>query len=126
LRRPLRPSLPRALVAFAVVTVVTVAVVVIVLSRDTGARARDGLGPITLTQQEQHGRALFAERCGSCHTLKGANAVGGIGPSLDMLRPPAPATLSAIRRGPGPMPAGLLNGSDAEAVARFVVAVTAH
>jgi metal-dependent amidase/aminoacylase/carboxypeptidase family protein len=70
---------------------------------------------------QEHGTAgLAAEH------LRAANAVGQVGPTLDMLRPPAPATLAAIRRGPGGMPADAVTGADAQAVAAFVAAVTAH
>jgi hypothetical protein len=43
-----------------------------------------------------------------------------------MLRPPALGTLAAIRRGPDGMPARVVTGADARAVADFVAAVTAH
>jgi mono/diheme cytochrome c family protein len=108
------------------VIAVIVAIVVIAARSSSGDQASDGLGPITLTKQEQHGRELFAGHCANCHTLQAANAVAKVGPSLDMLRPPAPATLAAIRRGPGPMPADAVTGADADAVANFVAAVTAH
>jgi cytochrome c553 len=109
-----------------VVAVVVIGVVVAVLSSRSSSDANDGLGPITLTSQEKHGRGLFLQTCGSCHTLDDAGSAGVQGPSLEMLRPPAPATRAAIRNGPGPMPANLLQGKDADAVARYVAAVTAH
>jgi mono/diheme cytochrome c family protein len=108
------------------ITVVTVVIAILATRSTGGDRATDGLGPITLNAQEQHGRQVFAQHCAGCHELKASNAVGSTGPSLDMLRPPAPATLAAIRHGPGAMPADLVTGPDAQAVANFVAAVTAH
>jgi mono/diheme cytochrome c family protein len=116
-----------SVIALVAAVVVVTVVIVIVASHSTGGeRARDGLGPITLNAQERHGRQLFSQRCAGCHVLTATGAVGRTGPSLDMLRPPALATLSAIRRGPGAMPANLVAGRDAQAVADFVAAVTAH
>jgi mono/diheme cytochrome c family protein len=122
---PRHPALRFAIILFGLIAIVVV-IVVIAAGSGPGDRASDGLGPITLTKQEQRGRRLFSQHCGNCHTLKTANAVARVGPSLDMLRPPAPATLSAIRRGPGGMPADAVTGADADAVAAFVAAVTAH
>ena len=77
-----------------------------------------------LTAAEKHGRQLFGERCANCHTLKAANAVAQVGPSLDNLRPPKNLVLDAINngraRGNGNMSAQLVEGEDAEDVASFV------
>lgn len=79
---------------------------------------------VTLTDQERTGRELFGTNCANCHTLASARAVGMVGPNLDVLRPPAPLVYDAIvrgrQRGGGTMPAGLLEGAQAEAVAAFV------
>ncbi|MBB4664187.1 cytochrome c [Conexibacter arvalis] len=81
---------------------------------------------VQLTQQEREGRELFGANCANCHTLAAARASGQVGPSLDVLRPPAELTYDAIvrgrQRGGGTMPARLLEGSQAEAVAAFVAA----
>jgi mono/diheme cytochrome c family protein len=77
-----------------------------------------------LTASEQHGRELFGQRCGNCHTLKASNAVAEIGPNLDQLRPPKALVLDALKngraRGNGQMAAGLYTGQDAEDVASYV------
>jgi Cytochrome c len=91
---------------------------------------------------EVHGRHVFAEHCTTCHTLHGANAVGKVGPNLDLLigglgGSDAAATktkrafiLSAIEqgreRGSGQMPAQLVVGREAADVAAFVAAVAGH
>lgn len=81
---------------------------------------------IKLTAQEQDGRAIFGERCGSCHTLAAANASGKVGPNLDSLKPPKSLVEDAVekgrQRGNGTMPAGIVQGNDVAAVAAFVAA----
>ncbi len=77
-----------------------------------------------LTELQKHGQELFGQRCKQCHTLAAANANGKIGPNLDQLRPEKGLVLDAIKngraRGNGQMPAQLVEGQDAEAVAQFV------
>jgi mono/diheme cytochrome c family protein len=85
-------------------------------------------GGVKLTAEESHGRELFGQRCRSCHTLAAANASSKVGPDLDEMRPPAGLVLNAIEegrsRGNGQMPADLVEGRDAEAVAAFVAKAT--
>ncbi|HST38637.1 MAG TPA: PQQ-binding-like beta-propeller repeat protein [Conexibacter sp.] len=85
-------------------------------------------GEVKLTAAEARGRELFGESCASCHTLASANAVGKVGPNLDVLKPNRDVVLSAIRFGRssvrGQMPAGLLEGTEAQDVASYIVAAT--
>lgn len=78
----------------------------------------------TLSTMDKRGRFLFGNACGSCHTLAAAETVGKVGPNLDQLRPPKSLVLDALAKGRqdgnGTMPANLLYGNDAEAVADFV------
>ena len=87
----------------------------------------DAVGGVDLTAQQVAGRALFATSCANCHTLRASNAVGKIGPNLDVLRPPSGlvenAVLQGRARGNGNMPAGLFSGEDAKQVAAYVAAV---
>ncbi len=81
------------------------------------------------------GEDLFVTNCGTCHTLAEAGTDGVVGPNLDDLlappsaTPPDPATikprvLSAIQNGvAGRMPAGILAGDQADAVATYVSSV---
>ena len=62
----------------------------------------------------------FAGTCGNCHTLADADTSGTFGPNLDELKPSADQVLAAIAEGPGAMPAGLLDGAAADAVANYV------
>jgi mono/diheme cytochrome c family protein len=91
------------------------------------------------------GKELFQERCGSCHTLADAGTQGTIGPNLDEAfayarsdREDQGFDESTIRdvirgqiaypvedppvEGPG-MPADLVTGADADAVASYVASV---
>jgi mono/diheme cytochrome c family protein len=76
-----------------------------------------------LTAFERHGKALFIRTCGGCHTLADAGTSGIVGPALDQ-----PWVASRVREtiadGPALMPAGLLSGRAAAAVAAYVAAAT--
>ena len=63
------------------------------------ANASAQVGGIKLTAAEKTGRELFGEHCAVCHTLAAANAVGKVGPNLDMLKPPASLVLHTINNG---------------------------
>jgi cytochrome c551 len=84
-------------------------------------------GGVKLTAADERGRDVFARRCATCHTLRAANGVGKVGPNLDQLRPPKALVLDAIQkgraRGQGQMPAGLVDGQQAQEVADFVAKV---
>jgi cytochrome c553 len=75
----------------------------------------------------RRGKQLFTESCASCHNLDAVNARGVTGPDLDKIGKVTPARiLSAIKiggTGQDRMPAGLLQGENAKAVAKFVSAV---
>jgi mono/diheme cytochrome c family protein len=110
----------------------------LVLAHNGAHEASVAHGGVHLNAQEQHGRYLFSLSCGGCHTLKAANAVGHIGPDLDIrLGSEIPTeegrralVLNAIAegraRGLGQMPAQLYQGKDAESIADFVAAVAGH
>jgi mono/diheme cytochrome c family protein len=110
-----------------VVLALGVAVPLAIALANRGSHAKNAPGGVRLTTAEVAGRQLFARYCSTCHTLGAANAVGKVGPNLDTLRPPKVLVLDAIAkgraRGQGQMPAGLVDGEDAQHVADFVVAV---
>jgi cytochrome c oxidase subunit 1 len=65
----------------------------------------------------------FTSSCGSCHTLAAAGTTGTVGPDLDQTKPSKAQVLAAIEKGglgTGTMPAGLLQGAEAEQVADYV------
>jgi mono/diheme cytochrome c family protein len=86
--------------------------------------SKNAPGGLRLTSAQQHGREVFATRCGTCHTMRAANTVGKVGPNLDQLRPPKPLVLNAIQmgraRGAGQMPSQLIDGKEADDVAGFI------
>ena len=92
-----------------------------------GDQAAAGPGGTKLSAEQKEGREAFAQRCATCHTLKDANAVGRVGPDLDVLAPTAALTINAIEegraRGMGQMPAQLLEGEEAKAVAAYIAEV---
>lgn len=80
--------------------------------------------------QLRAGAELFLERCGGCHTLDAAGAVGSAnratriqGPNLNERRESVDDVLYAIRNGGfsgALMPQNIVVGDDAQAVAAFV------
>jgi mono/diheme cytochrome c family protein len=95
-------------------------------------------GDITVPETDQtahRGAVLFYERCSGCHTLEAANAYGSKpegqlqggertnGPNFDQRKEPKDDVLFAIRNGGfsgAIMPANIVTGEDAEAVATFL------
>jgi mono/diheme cytochrome c family protein len=113
-----------------VILAIGVGVPLLVLITNGDDHAKRGAGGVELNASQTTGRRLFAEKCSTCHTLSGSNAVGRVGPNLDTLNggdlKPA-FVLDAIKngraRGAGQMPAGLLYGADANDVASYVATV---
>ena len=72
------------------------------------------------------GKQLFQQNCGTCHTLKDAGTSGKVGPVLDQVKPNKALVLSALKNGglgSGTMPANIVTGKDAQAVATYVSTV---
>ena len=99
------------------------------------SNANGQVGGIRLTAAEKHGREVFGQRCAQCHTLAAANAVGKVGPNLDVIQPTYQLVLHTIQHGClqnpppgsqeaclgfGTMPADVVQGTDAQNVAKFV------
>jgi cytochrome c553 len=110
-----------------VVIYVGLGVVVPALVIANRSEAEGGVGSLrgeTPTAQEEKGKVLFMETCKSCHTLAAVNAHGVTGPNLDELGGvDKQRVLNAIKNGgtgENRMPANLLSGPDAEAVAVYV------
>jgi mono/diheme cytochrome c family protein len=80
-----------------------------------------------VSSSDEEGKELFIATCKSCHTLAAVQAQGVTGPDLDDLGGlDRQRVLNAIENGgtgQGRMPAGLLQGEDAERVARYVAHV---
>jgi mono/diheme cytochrome c family protein len=112
-----------------VILVVGIGLPLLVLISNGEDHAKRGAGGVDLNASQTTGRRLFAEKCATCHTLSGSNAVGRVGPNLDTLNggdlKPA-FVLDAIKngraRGNGAMARDLVQGQDATDVANFVAA----
>lgn len=85
-----------------------------------------GCGSSAPTGGKTDGRSLFAGTCGSCHTLAAAGTSGTFGPDLDDLAPDRARVAAAIQAGPGGMPAKLLAGTRADAVAAYVASAAGN
>ena len=90
---------------------------------------------LKLTVNERTGRELFGAHCAVCHSLAAANAIGKVGPNLDQIKPSDSLVLHTIQNGclpnapsgsalaclgQGVMPAQVVQGADANAVAAYV------
>lgn len=133
-RSALKPTEPtrgtrRVTTIGVVVVVIGMGVVapILILGHNEDERSNAAPGGKQLTASEREGRQLFARSCATCHTLDDSGSVGKVGPDLDVLRPQASLTVNAIiegrARGQGQMPRELLNGEDAENVAKYVARV---
>ncbi len=118
-----RPIKPIEFAAAGAIMLFGLAVPAVVL---LGDQASAGPGGTSLSVKQKEGRELFAAKCATCHVLSDAGAVGRVGPSLDVLQPPAALTLNAIkvgRAGNGQMPAQLLEEDESKKVADYIVEV---
>jgi mono/diheme cytochrome c family protein len=77
--------------------------------------------------QLERGKMVFQETCASCHSLKAVNARGVTGPSLDDIGAVTPDRVKAAIKNGGTgdrrMPANLVQGANADAVAAYVAEV---
>lgn len=74
--------------------------------------------------EETDGEAIFAQTCGSCHTLAAAGASGAVGPNLDDSLPSTELVIDRVTNGQGAMPsfADQLTEEQIRAVADYVAA----
>jgi cytochrome c551 len=99
----------------------------VIASRGEAKGGTGSLRTAEVTTQEEEGKRSFISTCKSCHTLEAVQAHGVTGPNLDELGGlDKERVLNAIKNGgsgSGRMPAELLEGEDAEAVAAYVANV---
>ena len=134
-RGPTRSGMRGAIVLFVATVVVFGVALPLLMLTGNHSNASAQVGGIKLTAAEKTGRELFGEHCGVCHTLAAANAVGKVGPNLDILQPAETTILNTIANGclPNPpkgsneaclgqgvMPSDVVEGRDAQDVAAFV------
>jgi mono/diheme cytochrome c family protein len=114
----------------------------LVILHGNHANASSQVGGVKLTAEAKTGRELFGQHCAVCHTLSAANAIGKVGPNLDMLKPPKAEVLHVLMYGclpnvtvsdeneaclgQGVMPAEVVSGRDAQDVASFVAEAAGH
>ena len=102
----------------------------ILAGRDEAAGGTGALKSQELSTQAEQGKNLFKQQCASCHSLAAVNARGVTGPDLDQSgEMTVQRVVAAIRNGgtgQGRMPAGLLEGEDAEAVGAYVSKVASR
>lgn len=101
--------------------------VLVIVGRGESVGATGALATADLEPDLEEGKAQFMGACASCHSLDAANARGVTGPNLDELAPlEEDRVVSAIENGgtgENRMPAGLLEGEDAELVGAYVARV---
>ena len=99
----------------------------IIASREPAEGGTPPLRHETASSELEEGKTLFRQTCTTCHTLAAANARGVTGPNLDeigeMTEDRVKTAIKIGGTGQKRMPAGLLEGDDAEAVAKYVTAV---
>jgi mono/diheme cytochrome c family protein len=101
----------------------TTLVVLSLVAAACSAPGGSNLNEQTEPPDEDKGRALFQKTCRACHSLADARAAGVFGPDLDLLQPDAERVREQIEKGGGGMPDNLLDGEDADLVARYVAEV---
>jgi len=88
--------------------------------------AAAGGGDVVPAKLDPEARETFASSCGSCHALSDAETSGQIGPNLDDTEFDAEGVQQQIDEGAAGMPADLLQGEEAVAVAEYVAAAAAQ
>ena len=91
-----------------------------------GGGASSGGGGGGSSAQAAEGKQIFTQSCGTCHTLSDAGTNGNVGPVLDDLKPDKARVQNAIKNGgagSGAMPANIVTGKEAQAVATYVSSV---
>ena len=96
----------------------------VIADRGQTVSGQGRLASVEASETEARGKQLFQQTCATCHSLGAVNARGVTGPNLDQLGVVDERRVArAIENGgsgQGLMPARLLEGPDAEAVAAYV------
>ena len=102
----------------------------ILAGRGQAAGGNGSLQSADLSEEEELGKDLFRQSCATCHSLDAVNARGVTGPDLDDIGQMTPErVLGSIEKGgtgQDRMPANLLQGEEAAAVAEYVSKVAAR
>lgn len=96
----------------------------VIASQEEAAGGTGALVSARPDERLERGKELFQENCAACHTLGASQAKGHTGPNLDRLgNVDEQRVLAAIEKGGTgklQMPAGILEGRNAEDVAAYV------
>ena len=96
----------------------------VIAERQAGEGATGRLATTKPDKTVEEGKELFRQNCWSCHSLAAAGARGNTGPNLDQVGAFTKARVKAAIEnggtGKGRMPAKLLEGEDADAVAEYL------
>ncbi|MBA3370209.1 MAG: c-type cytochrome [Thermoleophilaceae bacterium] len=96
----------------------------VIASQQGSIGGTESLGSTGSSKELEEGKELFRENCAACHSLGAIQAKGVTGPNLDRLGAvDEQRVLNAIKDGGTgklQMPAGILDGENAEAVAAYV------
>jgi mono/diheme cytochrome c family protein len=96
----------------------------VIANGDAGEGSSGRLADVKPSANAKKGKDLFRQTCSTCHSLAAVNARGVTGPNLDEIGEVTKGrVLSAIKvggTGQGRMPAGLLSGGNAAAVAEYL------
>jgi mono/diheme cytochrome c family protein len=100
---------------------------IVIANGEAGEGGNGRLADVTPSKTLEKGKQIFRQTCASCHSLAAVNARGVTGPNLDEIgQVTKQRVLNAIKiggTGDGRMPAGLLSGENADAVAEYVAHV---
>jgi mono/diheme cytochrome c family protein len=122
----------RPFIVFGIFAVICILVIPFVA---LGREGDENAATVKVASQDVEAKDLFANNCGTCHTLAAAGTDGVVGPDLDDLLVPsgtntaelyegnAGRVLHAVQCGiEGRMPRGILEEEEAKTVAQFVAA----
>ncbi|UCZ54517.1 cytochrome c [Bacillus shivajii] len=114
-----RPLYPFALTAVLGIGLIIILSFVGINQQDMAGEDGDGDAEQQFDSPYELGEHVYQESCIACHggDLEGASGPGLSGLSKDEI-------IHAIEEGPGTMPAGLVGGEDADAVAEYILSET--
>jgi mono/diheme cytochrome c family protein len=113
----------RRLIAIPVILFVGISLAVFLIARaqplERESPGGAGSAPVAAGDATR-GQAAFGQTCAGCH---GANAEGGVGPTLAGAAITVDQAVSVIRQGRGVMPAGLVSGQTEADVAAYLATI---
>lgn len=96
----------------------------VIADREPAEGGTGSLKTVQASDDLEEGKELFRQTCASCHSLAAANARGVTGPNLDeigaLTQDRVETAIEIGGTGQKRMPAELLQGEDAEAVAKYL------